>query len=81
MLSCMSKRPRILVETSEVMRRTVNAIAAASGISPSDLVNAALKAFIPAAEFERIKKIMDADLASGAEPQGSRRGRKPKATE
>lgn len=73
MLGVMSKRPRMMFDCTEAMRRAVNIRAAKFGMSPSEVIVAALVAFLDPKE---IKEAEEAIRQSG--PPSSKRGRKPR---
>ncbi len=59
MLLMESERVRMIFDTDEVVRRAVKIRAAAKGIKTSDVINLALKAFLPSELKQACKEVQD----------------------
>lgn len=74
MLATMSKRPRMIFDCDDETKYAVGLRALRTGESTSDIITAAIKAFLPAELAEA------SDFFRKGEPQvPSKRGRKPRA--
>lgn len=74
MLTMSSKRPRMIFDCSEAMRRAINVRASKRGGSPSDVIVEALSLYFGPDELREAEQW----VAESGEAPPSRRGRKPK---
>lgn len=77
MLACMSKRPRLIIDMPEPLRRALNAHAGFRGRSPSEIVCDLLRANLPAEEIRKAEEAVAAEESGHAAPPSKRPGRKP----